>query len=277
MWLVLVLACTAGGCFHSDSARSGVTEEGKFWCERVADTVSDDHIETLRGEILALGDEGEISEDEAALLADTSVRHAAALARSYRMVRPIEIHNTLVNLGLRKRGLCYQTAEDMYVRLRDLDLKTLRLHWGVAHKGDLWLEHSGVIVTARDRPFSEGLVIDAWRHSGRLRWARVAEDRYPWVRMFKSKFPELREEAIADAQLAGGRMRAVQRVESRGGAERPPGGDASAEGVGAGGERGTVPPATTAPAASGTSAGDGGADRGGGQLSAIVTKRSKPQ
>ena len=277
MWLVLVLACTAGGCFHSDSARSGVTEEGKPWCERVADTVSEDHIETLRGEILALGDEGEVSEEEAALLADTSVRHAAALARSYRMVRPIEIHNTLVNLGLRKRGLCYQTAEDMYVRLRDLDLKTLRLHWGVAHKGDLWLEHSGVIVTARDRPFAEGLVIDAWRHSGRLRWARVAEDRYPWVRMFKSKFPELREEAVAEAQIAAGRIRAIQRVESRGGTERPPAGGASAEGAGAGGEEPErVAPATTAPPASGTSNGGGDA-RGGGQLSAIVTRRSKPQ
>ena len=33
-------------------------------------------------------------------------------------------------------------------RLHELDLKTVDLHWGVAHKGDLWLEHSGVIVTA---------------------------------------------------------------------------------------------------------------------------------
>src|SRR5687767_8104304 len=213
--VVFGVALTAGGCFHSDAHRSGYTEEGKFWTERVADQVSAEYIDELLGEILALGEEGEVDPQEAAVLADTAVRHGMVLARSYRMVRPIEIHNTLVNLGLRKRGLCYQTAEDMYVRLRDLDLKTLRLHWGVAHKGDLWLEHSGVIVTARDRPFSEGLVIDAWRHSGRLRWARVAEDRYPWVRMFKSKFPELREEAIAEAQLAGGGMRAAQRVESR--------------------------------------------------------------
>lgn len=179
---------TCGGCFHSDSARSGFTEDGKFWCERVADTVSADHIDTLRAEILALGDA--VDPHEAAILADTSVRHAAALADAYDMVRPIEIHNALVNLGLRKRGLCYQTAEDMYVRLRDLRLNTLDLHWGVAHKDDLWLEHSGVIVTARGRRFDEGLVIDAWRHSGRLRWARVEEDRYPWVKMYKRKFPE---------------------------------------------------------------------------------------
>lgn len=201
--LLLLLLSTAllGGCFHSDSRRSGYTEDGRFWCERVADRVDDAHITALRGEILVLGPD--VSEDEAALLADTAVRYAQAIADSYDMVRPIEIHNTLVNLGLRKRGLCYQCAEDLYARLRTLDLKTLRLHWGVAHKDDLWLEHSGVIVTAGGRPFDEGLVLDAWRHAGRLRWARVREDRYPWVKAFKRKFPETRfDDVEPEADLA---------------------------------------------------------------------------
>jgi hypothetical protein len=87
----------------------------------------------------------------------------------------------------------------MYLRLRELDLKTFDLHWGVAHKGDLWLEHSGVIVTPRGRPFAEGLVLDAWRHSGRLRWATVAGDRYPWVEMHKRKFTD---PAATDRRLA---------------------------------------------------------------------------
>ena len=203
---LLIVLLSAGGCFHSDSARNGFTEDGKFWCERVADRVTADHIDTLRAEILALGDD--VDPREAEVLADVSVRHAAALADSYDMVRPIEIHNTLVNLGLRKRGLCYQTAEDMYVRLRDLKLWTLDLHWGVAHKDDVWLEHSGVIVTAKGRPFREGLVIDAWRHSGRLRWARVEEDRYPWVKMYKRKFPETmprREEVVPQTDVARAR------------------------------------------------------------------------
>lgn len=255
-WFILIaVPCLAGGCFHSDAHRSGFTEEGTFWCERVADEVSPAYIDTLRGEILSLGEEGEVDPAEAQLLADTAVRHAAALARRYRMVRPIEIHNTLVNLGLRNRGLCYQCAEDMYVRLRDLRLRTLQLHWGVAHKGDMWLEHSGVIVTPRGRPFSEGLVVDGWRHSGRLRWAMVAQDRYPWVRMFKRKFPELREEALAEAELAGARQERNYRVESRAGAVREPGAAA---------------PAVTAPES-------GAGVRGNGQLSAIATTPPKPQ
>jgi hypothetical protein len=178
-----------------------LTEDGRFWCERVADRVDAAHIDSLRGEIRSLGDE--VSDEEAAVLADTAVRYAMEMADSYDMVRPIEIHNTLVNLGLRKRGLCYQCAEDLYARLRKLDLQTLRLHWGVAHKDDLWLEHSGVIVTARGRPFGEGLVLDAWRHAGRLRWAKVGEDRYPWVKAFKRKFPETRfDDVDAEPDLA---------------------------------------------------------------------------
>src|SRR5689334_12709699 len=116
------------GCIHSDSHRSGFID-GHAWSERVADTTDPAHIEQLRSEILALGDE--VSPDEAALLAEGSIRHADELRREYRMVRPIELHNVLVNLGLRKRGLCYQCAEDMYVYVRDLHLKTLDLHWGV--------------------------------------------------------------------------------------------------------------------------------------------------
>ena len=264
----LVLSACAGGCFHSDAHRSGYNEDGTYWSERVADAVSQQYIDGLRGEILALGDEGEVDAAEAQLLADTAIRHAAALARSYRMVRPIEIHNTLVNLGLRKRGLCFQCAEDMYVRLRDLNLDTLQLHWGVAHKGDVWLEHSGVIVTARGRPFDEGLVVDAWRHSGRLRWAHVGRDRYPWVKMFKRKFPELREEVLREAELAAGRQGPAHRVESRAGAVREPA---------------DVAPAVTAPAEAETR---GALSRatpavaippGRGQLSAIVTTPSNPR
>lgn len=177
----------AGGCATRE--HQGVMPDGRPWRERVADTVSDEHIDTLRRELLALG-EG-VSPDEAALLADVAVRHAAALAESYDMVRPIELHNMLVNVGLRKRGLCYQCAEDMYVKVRSLNLKTIDLHWGCADHGDLWLEHSSVIVTARGRPFAEGMVLDPWRFEGRLRWALVAEDRYPWEKRFKPSLERL--------------------------------------------------------------------------------------
>lgn len=249
-----VLCCIAGGCFHSDARRSGYTERGRFWSERVADRIDEPHLAELTDEIVALGADGEVDRGEARVLAETATRYAAELARSYRMVEPIEVHNTLVNLGLRKRGLCYQCAEDLYARLRQIEMKTLRLHWGVAHKDDMWLEHSGVIVTARGRPFETGLVLDGWRHAGRLRWAKVDADRYPWVKMYKRKFPETRFEEIDappgvdDANLAGHtEPPSDQRVERRAAATR-------------GGER--------SPAGGATSRG---------QLSAIVTSRDRPR
>jgi hypothetical protein len=41
-------------------------------------------------------------------------------------------------------------------------------------------EHNSVVVTAKGQPFQQGLVLDAWRHSGRLHWTPVIADRYPW-------------------------------------------------------------------------------------------------
>lgn len=95
------------------------------------------------------------------------------------MVRPALFHNFMVNLGVRKRGLCYHWAEDLVARLQTLKLATLDLHWGIARAGTL-REHNSVVVTAKGQPFRQGVVLDAWRHAGRLHWADVAADRYPW-------------------------------------------------------------------------------------------------
>ena len=178
-----LLTLLGGGC--ASRATEGVREDGTPWRENVAETVSQVHIDTLERDLASLAPH--VDQAEAKVLADVAIRHAAKIADEYDMVRPIELHNTLVNLGLRKRGLCYQCAEDMYVRIRDLRLHTFDLHWGVAYADQLYLEHSCVIVTARGRPFKEGIVLDPWRREGRLRWAKVSEDRYPWEKWLKPR------------------------------------------------------------------------------------------
>jgi hypothetical protein len=65
-------------------------------------------------------------------------------------------------------------------RLVLLELKNFQLHWGVAHRGSELREHNSVVVTARGQKFEEGIVLDPWRNSGELYWARVKNDRYPW-------------------------------------------------------------------------------------------------
>jgi hypothetical protein len=116
---------------------------------------------------------------EATLAAETAWARSRELARQYRVVRPALLHNTLVNLGWRQRGLCFQWADDLSASLASLNLRTLTLHRGVARLGTR-REHSSVVLTAPEQTFDQGIVLDAWRHSGRLHWAGVRTDKYPW-------------------------------------------------------------------------------------------------
>jgi hypothetical protein len=117
---------------------------------------------------------------EATLAAETAYSYSAELAKEYRVVRPAILHNVLVNLGVRKRGLCFQWADDLSAKLESLHLRTLRVRRGVARL-ETRREHSAVVLTAPGQAFDQGIVLDAWRHSGRLCWRPVNEDKYPWI------------------------------------------------------------------------------------------------
>jgi len=49
------------------------------------------------------------------------------------------------------------------------------LHWGAAYAGTLD-ENNGLVVTARNQPFENGIVLDGWRSAGRLFWSPLKED-----------------------------------------------------------------------------------------------------
>jgi len=114
------------------------------------------------------------------LTAETACAYSLELARQYRVVRPAIWHNVLVNLGLRERGLCFQWADDLSGKLESLHLRTLKVRRGVARL-ETRREHSSVVLTAPGQAFNQGIVLDAWRHSGRLYWCGVKEDKYPWI------------------------------------------------------------------------------------------------
>jgi len=88
-------------------------------------------------------------------------------------------NNFLVYHGFRKRGYCYQWTEDLFLALDALKLKTLELHWGEAYAGT-WRENNCLVVTAKGQPFERGMILEAWRHFGYLRWNLLLsdEDRY---------------------------------------------------------------------------------------------------
>jgi hypothetical protein len=118
---------------------------------------------------------------EAQLISVTAHTTARALSRQYRVVLNPEFQNFLINIGLRDRGYCGHWTRDIGERLKELKLKTLVLHWGAYEPGRSG-ESNCVVVTARNQPFQQGIVLDGWRRNGRLYWAKVPkDDEYKWT------------------------------------------------------------------------------------------------
>lgn len=136
------------------------------------------HIAQLQTDLLALSPQ--VHPEESARVASAAVNRSRELAAQYNAIRPAALHNVWVNMGWRERGLCYHWAEDLEAALTQLGLASLAIHPCVARSGT-YREHNALVITARDQPFLQGIVLDAWRHSGLLYWGPVQADRYPWI------------------------------------------------------------------------------------------------
>ncbi len=119
-------------------------------------------------------------EAQARRIAIAALDVTAELHTRYRPQRPPQFGNMAFHLGLRDRALCCHWAKDLLRELSALELEGVALHWGVAHRGRTFREHSAVVVVPEGARFEEGLVLDAWRNAGHLHFARVDRDRYPW-------------------------------------------------------------------------------------------------
>jgi hypothetical protein len=174
---ILALGILSGlnGCAHPSIQKVQASDPigGLHATERAVDPSR----EALARELAALAPS--VRAEEARELANCACDYPQQLARMYGVVRPALLHNFLVNVGVKKRGLCYQWAEDLLAQLQTLHLVTLQLRWGMARVGT-YREHNCIVVTAHGQPFAQGIVLDAWRHSGRLTWTRVFADTYPW-------------------------------------------------------------------------------------------------
>src|SRR5205809_687768 len=159
-------------------------------------------VHVLGDRIAALGPK--VHRDEALRVAECAYATSKQLRHDYGVIGgPPSFQNFLVNLGIRKRGLCFQWAEDLLVQLDALKLRTLELHWAEAWAGS-WREHNCVVVTAKGQPFRQGIILDCWRHSGHLFWSPLATDHYPWIEdsnyatVVCSKFSATRKSRLAD-------------------------------------------------------------------------------
>ena len=146
----------------------------------LAPQVGQQRIIELELAILALDDD--IDRDEAHRAATIAIEYPLELAQEYEISDSPLMHNFLVNIGVKPRGLCVDWTYDLLVRLQQERFRSLGLHWGIANYDSAFrIEHSTVIISARDEPLSQGIVLDPWRHSGQLFWAKTLEDpQYQW-------------------------------------------------------------------------------------------------
>ena len=134
---------------------------------------------SLRTRIAALSPT--VSPDEDRRVAYAAYMTGLELRREWRVVWLPGVQNLLVNMGARKRGLCFQWATELLVRLDALKLQTLELHW-VESFANTNGEHNVIVVTAKGQAFEKGILLDNWRYSGHLVWTQVAMDpEYHWT------------------------------------------------------------------------------------------------
>ena len=129
-----------------------------------------------------------VSPHEADKMAVTAVEQSARISEDYKPMRHPWLNNSLINVGLRKRGLCHQWRNDLFPHLFRLKSKTLRLNLATSRRGK-YLEHNAIVVTAEDLPFEHGLILDPWRKGGRLWWGHFDQDKYPWVLLHRDLTP----------------------------------------------------------------------------------------
>ena len=166
--VALLLALVVTGCSVKTPA---IDEDG---------TIAGQRQRVVQLEHLFLSLDSRVDAGEARGLAAESMAYAYRLSERYRLVWPPLWHNTLVNLGLKERGLCHQWADDMLAHVKAQGYRTFDLYLGVSGRGTFW-EHNTLVVSAKGGSFEQGVVLDAWRNSGDLYFAKVGEDeKYNW-------------------------------------------------------------------------------------------------
>jgi len=115
----------------------------------------------------------DVDPGEAELVSVTAHTATQSLAREYRFVKGFQTF--LINIGKRQRGCCADFTRDIGKRLKELRLKTLVLHWGAAY-ANTPAENNCLVVTARNQPFDEGIILDGWRTAPQLYWFPLKKD-----------------------------------------------------------------------------------------------------
>jgi len=175
---LVMLSSVLAGC-GIDAPPTIATIGGREAGARLDHAPEAQRIEALTTEMTALS--GNIDPAEASRCADRAVRYTTLLTRFHRLTRSAEFNSFLVNIGVKRRGQCFQLADDLNAELAEQNYRTLVFTRAIVYRDEWFREHNCIVVTAPGQPFADGLVLDPWRIPGVLRFARVKLDQYPWA------------------------------------------------------------------------------------------------
>ncbi|MBY6139955.1 hypothetical protein KUV26_10950 [Leisingera daeponensis] len=164
--LLILTAVTLAGCSTNPTATKGDVEELSVALQSL---------------------DPQVDPDEARRAAELAYSYSAHLARQYNVTTSPIVHNTLVNSGIKERGICVHYAEDMQARLNQENFQTLTMLRAIAEpKNEFRIDHSTAVIAAKGNGIYEGIVLDPWRYGGKLFWSATTEDsRYNWEPQLK--------------------------------------------------------------------------------------------
>ena len=126
---------------------------------------------------------------EAETLAGVIVKRIMELQDEYDVALFRGFQNLLVKLGLRKKGFCFHWTQDLLQTIFGKEWSYFDFYWAGAYVHGL-REHNVVVIVKKGDSLEKGILMDPWRHGGRLYWTDVARDHYPWkIRPLPSPLP----------------------------------------------------------------------------------------
>ena len=107
---------------------------------------------------------------------------ANSLTKEFDLTSPPLWHNFLVNIGLRKKGLCFDWSDALYLYLNKKNYPHYTFHLVGANIGEYFSEHNALAIVPKGMNIQEGILIDPWRDSGKVYFSKVKDDKaYRWT------------------------------------------------------------------------------------------------
>ena len=123
----------------------------------------------------------DIPPSEAVQLSKDIFYKTQQLTKEFEMTSPPQLHNFLVTVGIREKGLCYHWSDALYLYLSEKNYNAFEFHLMGTNIGEYFYEHNALVVVSKGRNTQEGVIIDPWRNSGKLYFSKIEDDpEYIW-------------------------------------------------------------------------------------------------